>query len=135
MVAIVANSIWVAAIAANCLVVLFVNCVLAFAHLHHDRVQVPAPAESRDSKAAPVSPPEPVSSAVEKAASASVSAAVDLAKALAECSVAPASAVVQDACSACPLMVLSPASPARVASRVSTDAFPVLLAALRDLPG
>ena len=75
MVAIVANSILVAAIAAiaaNCLVVLFVNCVLAFAHLHHDRVQVPAPVESSACwvsspdalMAAPVSPPEPISSAV-----------------------------------------------------------------------
>jgi len=46
MVAIVANSIWVAAIAASCLVALFVNCVLAFAHLHHERVRVPAQVES-----------------------------------------------------------------------------------------
>ena len=49
MVAIVANSIWVAAIAAiaaNCLVVLFVSCVLAFEHLHHDRVRVQEQVES-----------------------------------------------------------------------------------------
>jgi hypothetical protein len=66
---------------------------------------------------------------------ASASAAVDLAKAPAECSVARASAVAQAACSACLLMVLSQACPAPDVSPASTAAFQELLAASQDLPG
>src|SRR4029077_3238939 len=41
-----ANSTCSAAIGANCLAAQAVNCVLAFEHLHHDRVRAPALAES-----------------------------------------------------------------------------------------
>ena len=144
-----ANSTGSTAIAANCLAVLFANCGPGFAHSHRDQVRAQAQVESSarsvssqdasmvasavltdcsaraewtDLKAS-VSPPEPVSSAGWTAAS--VSAAVDLAKELVECSAARALVAAQGACSACRLTVLSQAFPVADASPVLTAGLPV----------